>query len=793
MGAARERSLEIEQSPQTDTSRFQDENDEVYRLAAEVESLKTELAARAVEIQALSRDLSDTEAELERITTSLGWRLLRRYGPIKYRYLLPVYRLLGFGRVRNNRGRTDQKPGIDGSVNRDGQEAKNRIRINPELPAEGFREALENIGVAGIPRRLDVVCFSIIDWEFRYQRPQQIMSAFASRGHRVFYINTNRFHSSGRNEFSLREIKHNVYEVFLSAKRPPDVYGEVIDRSKRESLLAALDELRCSCRINDAIGYVMIPSWGRVALEARERWGWRIVYDCMDEWESFPNIKPALLAMESKLVEACDLLVVTAQRLYDKWVKCGRPMVLARNAVDYEFYSLRCRPNRLLAEERGPIVGYYGAIAEWFDIELVIAAASARPDYTFVLIGGVFNVDVSRLKALPNVRLLGQQRYEKMPEYLFKFDVCILPFKINQVTEATDPVKLYEYLAAGKPVVAVSLPEITAHRDLIYIAEDKVDFVAQLDQALAEQDPDLMPRRKAFSTQNTWADRYDTIAAGLFATIPRVSVVVVTYNKVEVTRLCIESIIQNTEYPNYEVIVVDNSSTDGTRDYLRVIADTTPNLSVVLNSDNHGFARANNQGISRSTGEYLILLNNDTIVTPGWLSRLVRHLEDPAIGLVGPVTNFAGNEAKIDVTYRTWAEMETFAADYTLRHEGKAADIPMLAMFCLGMRREVYDLVGPLDEQFGIGMFEDDDYSMRVRAAGLRIVCAGDVFVHHFGQAAFKELIKSGDYDPLFDENRRRYEQKWKTRWVPHRNGALRFRLHAKRPDSGPNGKDLVK
>jgi GT2 family glycosyltransferase len=169
------------------------------------------------------------------------------------------------------------------------------------------------------------------------------------------------------------------------------------------------------------------------------------------------------------------------------------------------------------------------------------------------------------------------------------------------------------------------------------------------------------------------------------------------------------------------------------------------------------------------------LLNNDTIVPPGWLSRLLRHLENSVVGMVGPLTNFVGNEAKIDVDYQTWGEMEDFAARHVWEHDGQSADIYMLAMFCVAFRRDTYDEIGPLDEQFGIGMFEDDDYMQRMKAKGYRVMCAADVFVHHFGQAAFKKLIENGSYDPLFDENRSYYETKWNVTWTPHKHAHLKF------------------
>jgi O-antigen biosynthesis protein len=91
------------------------------------------------------------------------------------------------------------------------------------------------------------------------------------------------------------------------------------------------------------------------------------------------------------------------------------------------------------------------------------------------------------------------------------------------------------------------------------------------------------------------------------------------------------------------------------------------------------------------------------------------------------------------------------------------------------MRRDTYEHVGPLDERFKVGMFEDDDYSRRVRAAGRRVVCAADVFVHHVGQAAFRTLIRNREYDALFEYNRRAYEQKWNVQWRPHEHAPLAF------------------
>jgi GT2 family glycosyltransferase len=248
----------------------------------------------------------------------------------------------------------------------------------------------------------------------------------------------------------------------------------------------------------------------------------------------------------------------------------------------------------------------------------------------------------------------------------------------------------------------------------------------------------------------------------------RASVVVVTRDGLPYTRMCVASLLQRGWPEGDELIVVDNASTDGTREYLRDLARVNPFVRAQFNEVNRGFAAANNQGLALATGDILVLLNNDTLVPAGGLDGLARWLDDPDVGLVGPVTNRACNEAQIDAPYRTFGELERFCGEYTRKHAGQSSDIRMLAMFCIALRRDVFEQVGPLDEQFEIGMFEDDDYARRVRRAGLRVVCVEDVFVHHFGQATIGELCVTGDYDRILEANRKRFEDKWKTAWEPH-------------------------
>ena len=639
--------------------------------------------------------------------------------------------------------------------------------------AESVPSALLTSGVArnapivARQQKYDVLVLAIIDFDFRFQRPQQIAAQFARHGHRVFWISPTRFLPPASEKlYDLRLLRDNLWEVRLHGQ-PPDIYLGRLSAELVTSMIGGLRQVFADCGASESVVLIQLPFWRQVALRLRQDFGCAVVYDCMDEWDTFPNMGAFNVSEERRLVRENDVLVVSGRTLLEKYTAMGLQPVLARNGVDFEFYR-QPHPAASGLDVPKPVIGYFGAIADWMDLDLVRNTALARPQYSFVMVGQVFRNDISKID-LPNVHLTGSKAYAEIPSYLEHFDVCVIPFVLNEVTRATDPVKLYEYLARGKPVVATAMAELDACGDLVYIARDAHHYAEQLDRAVLEDDPALRQRRIEYAAANTWEQRRHTMDAAIRGVFPLVSILVVTHDSAEFVRPCLRSIARETSYPNYEVIVVDNGSTDGTLASLQEFAAGDPRIRVQALAENLGFAAANNAGARAAAGDYLILLNIDTMVTSGWIGRLLGHLRrDPQIGLICPVTNFAGNEALIDAAYLSAGEMQAFASEIARRNAGRVLEIEVAPLFCAALRKTLWNELGGLDERYEVGMFEDDDFSLQVRKRGLRVVAAEDCFVHHFGQGSFGKLPRSA-YEEVFANNRRRFEEKWHTRWNGHR------------------------
>jgi GT2 family glycosyltransferase/glycosyltransferase involved in cell wall biosynthesis len=247
------------------------------------------------------------------------------------------------------------------------------------------------------------------------------------------------------------------------------------------------------------------------------------------------------------------------------------------------------------------------------------------------------------------------------------------------------------------------------------------------------------------------------------------SIVILTRNARWCTTLCLHSIRHHTVEP-YELVIVDNGSSDGTQDYLRRWAEEYGNVTLIFNEENKGFAGGCNQGIAASRGDHILLLNNDIVVSDGWLTRLVRHLDDPRVGIVGPRTNYVvGPQLVRNVPYDQLSllDFDDFARDWARKNAARGQQVDMAVGFCLLLRGELVNQIGGLDPRFGTGNFEDDDYCLRAQIAGYKVVVADDCFVHHFGSQSFaaEQKVTKLDYGDLMAKNRTIFMDKWAA-WI---------------------------
>lgn len=620
--------------------------------------------------------------------------------------------------------------------------------------------------IAAAGDKEDVFVWSVIDWHFRVQRPQHLAAALARAGHRVFYISNN-FVDSAQADFHVQPLDESgrLFQVNLFLDGAPQIYSQLPGDDQIRQLQASLASLLSWSKSRRTFSIVQHPFWEKLARCVPSA---KLVYDCMDHHAGFADNVDEVLLAEHRLVAESDLLVVTSGWLHEELSGKARNSVIIRNATEYDHFCNA--PDSVFRDPQGrKVIGYYGAIAEWFDPDLVRAVANAHPDALVLLIGRDTAGVGEQLADLKNVRMEGEVPYDQLPYWLHGFDVCLLPFQVIPLTLATNPVKVYEYLSAGKPVVSVDLPEMQQFGGLVELAAETDGFVAATTRLLKEDhDAVRIEQRKAFAACQTWAHRAADLEMAL-AKIqePRVSVIVLTYNNLELTKACLSSIDAYSDYPNLEVIAVDNASSDGSQAFLAEWESEKPGRRFIANDNNLGFSAGNNVGLAAATGEYLVILNNDTFVTPGWVRGMVNHLRrHPEAGAIGPVTNNIGNEARIEIAYSDMSQMLELSGEYTRRHPGMSFPIRTAAFFCVMLTRAAYEKVGPMDEQFGVGFFEDDDYCMRLHAAQLDVRCAEDVFVHHHLSASFNKL-KAETKQALFDRNRALYEAKWGP-WTPH-------------------------
>jgi len=632
----------------------------------------------------------------------------------------------------------------------------NKLKINVQASLN-----IDNISFA---KEKVLFIFPVIDWFFRIQRPQNIAKCFLDKGYKIIYFKTALILSDNPG-YSYEILENGIINISLFLNEDKNIYTSMLNEQDLNFLLKSIARLEKEFLINNRISIADHPFWFPLSKKLSGNFS---IYDCMDYHPGFGDNSTYLVELEELTMTQSDLLVLTSSDLYERFSTKNKNSILVRNGCEFEFFNKK--PKNIYKSSYEKVIGYYGAISSWFDTEMVISLAKYFPNYEFLLVGSTYGCEkLGELEKIKNVTLIGEVEYTNLTHYLYSFDVAIMPFKINELTIATNPVKVYEYLSAGVSVVSTKLPEIEFMGDVVYSAISFDDFINQINIALEKSTIETINKRIDFAKNNDWNERFNQIEHKIIEikqNMPKVSIILVTYNNLDFTKACLDSMKKYNNYSNCEIIVVDNLSQDGTREYLTEYEKNHSNFKAILHDCNSGFSAGNNIGIKASKGEYIILLNNDTVVTPNWIQNLIKHFKlDNNIGMVGPRTNNIGNESRLETHYTKSEEM--IEESYSIYYDNidKQYNISILAFFCVAITREIIEKIGLLDEAYGIGMFEDDDYCMRVKEQGYKLICADDVFIHHHLSASFD---KNPEWkEQLFKKNKAIYENRWGA-WKVH-------------------------
>lgn len=244
-----------------------------------------------------------------------------------------------------------------------------------------------------------------------------------------------------------------------------------------------------------------------------------------------------------------------------------------------------------------------------------------------------------------------------------------------------------------------------------------------------------------------------------------ISIITLCYNQLEnATKPFIKSLYEYTDEKSFELIVVNNNSNDGTKEYLEELSKEKNNIKIINNNENFGYAKGNNQGLKIAKGDYLFLLNNDLLFTPNWLDNMLSILKNnKKIGILAPITNNCGSPKQIieGGAFYTPDNYLAKLSNLTL-DKNKFFYADRVVFFCWAMRREVFKKVGFLDEKFGLAWFEDDDYTLRVIYKGFKSAVAEGIFIFHNHSQTSKKLEMTDFGKELFEKNKKYFKRKHK-------------------------------
>ncbi|WNG48581.1 glycosyltransferase family 1 protein [Archangium minus] len=347
-------------------------------------------------------------------------------------------------------------------------------------------------------RGRDIVVFST-DWDGDPLSKMHIMRLLA-RENRILWVNSIGNRAPRANAHDARRIwkKLSRFTQGLQQLEPNfhvlsplaiPLYGSGLARATNRTLLSLqVKRAMATLGFRRVISWSYLPASAPVSGTLGEE---LVVYHCVDEFSAFSDTNGRHIAeLEKQLLHKAHLCITSAELLRDSKAKVNPNTVLVQHGVDFEHFVKACAPDTLVPQDIAklprPILGFFGLVADWVDLDVFEACARAYPEGSVVIIGKIApDVDVSRLRAIPNIHFLGRKPYAELPGYCKAFDVALMPFKWNVLTLNSNPLKVREYLAAGLPCVSTPLPEVEKV-GLCKLAREPEEYVRQVDACLKE-------------------------------------------------------------------------------------------------------------------------------------------------------------------------------------------------------------------------------------------------------------------------------------------------------------------
>ena len=384
-----------------------------------------------------------------------------------------------------------RKEGIKGLISRFSKRLTNTI--NTITHTRDHKAKLRKIITSKLHRAKGVLIYPpTVDWNVPlFQRPQHLATELSRLGYLFFYCTGNNLYD---NIQGFQELENNLYVT-----------------SRFDLLLRDLTE-----------GWLMISSTNPLItygdIRKYRRKGFKIIYDYIDEIH--PEISGNVKKMQERhrLInkDNVDIVIAVSTRLYGEMIKRfpEKQVILLPNGAQYEHFridrNIEACPDeiRKIIEEGKPIIGYFGALAKWIDYELLNFVAENRQNWNIVLIGWNYDNTMKQLKDFRNIKYLGVKHYNELPKYGIWFDVAAIPFKEGEIAKSSSPIKLYEYMALNKPVVATrDLRECYRYKGIL-IANDKKEFIEKIEKGLMIKDnPEYIKLLDEQAKENTWEAR----------------------------------------------------------------------------------------------------------------------------------------------------------------------------------------------------------------------------------------------------------------------------------------------